>query len=293
MPGATINLFNRNINIQQLHRQLSIVVNVLLVIAIAWLLKEITWQFFPQEVDTPVVNTPVKPVVRSNTQQNFRRLAAAHILGENRAVQAPRPTKAPETKLNLTLKGVLATDPMEMASAIISQGRAGKEEIYGIGDKMKGGVIIKEIHPEYVVLDRRGRLETLKLQKQSGLGNKGFQRSTTSLSPSTRGNTPGQVLKKIRKEILKSPTSFGNYALPVVVKENGKQVGYRLQPQSQGKLLAEMGIQPSDIITQVNGVKLDKPQNGISALRKLSTANQLNLMVKRNGTEVPLNIRLK
>lgn len=32
---------------------------------------------------------------------------------------------------------------------------------------------------------------------------------------------------------MSNPTSFGDYALPVVVKENGKQVGYRLQPQKK------------------------------------------------------------
>ena len=78
-----------------------------------------------------------------------------------------------------------------------------------------------------------------------------------------------------------------------MVKENGKQIGYRLQPQKKGKLLAELGIQSSDVITKINGVKLDKPQNGISALRKLSTAKNLNIVVKRNGAEIPLNISLQ
>jgi len=58
-------------------------------------------------------------------------------------------------------------------------------------------------------------------------------------------------------------------------------------------LLSELGIQKNDVITQINGVRLDKPQNGISALRKLSTAKNLNIMVKRNGMEIPLNISLQ
>ena len=97
----------------------------------------------------------------------------------------------------------------------------------------------------------------------------------------------------IRGDILKNPTSFGDYALPVLVKENGKQVGYRLKPQQKGALLSELGIESNDVITEINGVKLDKPENGISALRKLSTAKNLNIVVKRNGAEVPLNITLQ
>ncbi|MCK4834573.1 MAG: hypothetical protein KAT12_07335, partial [Gammaproteobacteria bacterium] len=105
--------------------------------------------------------------------------------------------------------------------------------------------------------------------------------------------SPAAALKQIRGNILKNPTSFGEYALPVVVKENGKQIGYRLQPQQKGQLLSELGIQANDVITRINGVELNKPQNGISALRKLSTAKNLNIVVKRNGAEVPLNISLQ
>jgi general secretion pathway protein C len=160
-----------------------------------------------------------------------------------------------------------------------------------VGDKMPGGILIKEIHPEYVVLERNGRLETLKLQKISDV--EGFSRSNNSASPSAGARSPAAALKQIRGDILKNPTSFGDYALPVVVKENGRQIGYRLQPQKKGQLLAELGVQSSDVITQINGVKLNKPQNGISALRKLSTAKNLNIVVKRNGAEIPLNISLQ
>ena len=183
---------------------------------------------------------------------------------------------------------------MKMASAIIAQGKNGKEDIYGIGDKMQGGVTIKEIHPEHVILERSGRLETLKLQKISGIG--GLKSSNkpylNSRSMNKRGS-PAAALKAIRTDIMKNPASFGDYALPVVVKENGKQIGYRLKPQQKGHMLSEIGIQSSDVITQINGVKLDKPQNGIAALRKLSTAKNLNIVVKRNGAEIPLNISLQ
>ncbi len=199
--------------------------------------------------------------------------------------------KVPETKLNLTLKGVLAAKPMSRASAIIAKGKSGKEDIFSVGDKMPGGILIKEIHPEYVVLERNGRLETLKLQKVSGVA--GFTRSNNSRSSSARARSPAAALKEIRGDILKNPTSFGDYALPVVVKERGRQIGYRLQPQKKGELLAELGIQSSDVITQINGIKLNKPQNGIKALRKLSTAKNLNIVVKRNGAEIPLNISLQ
>jgi len=294
MPNTLITQLNNPLVLQQLNRRLATIVSLLLIVACAWLLVEITWLFFPQSEDTSSVaqqKTPLR-INKQNQQNNFNKLTAANVFGVSDKAIAQKQTNVPETRLNLTLKGVLAAKPMKMASAIIAQGKNGKEDIYGIGDKMPNGVIIKGIYPEHVVLERGGRLETLKLQKISGVKLGSSRRSYSGNSRYAQGS-PEAALKQIRSNILKNPTSFGDYALPVMVRENGRQIGYRLQPQAKGQLLAELGIQKNDVITQINGVKLDKPQNGIAALRKLSTAKNLNIVVKRNGAEIPLNISLQ
>jgi len=291
MANTLITQLNNPAVLQATNQRLATIVSLLLVVACAYLLVEITWMFFPQE------EAQVKPVQRQNQsiinkqaqQNNFNKLTSANIFGISEKGIVKTQTEVPETRLNLTLKGVLSATPMERASAIIAQGKAGKEDIYSVGDRMPGGVTINEIHPEYVVLERNGLLETLKLQKESGLAD---VKSTRSSRLDSR-KSPASVLKDIRSDILKNPTSFGEYALPVVVKENGKQIGYRLQPQKKGELLSELGIQSTDVITQINGVRLDQPQNGISALRNLSTATNLDIVVKRNGAEIPLNISLQ
>ncbi|MCW8851289.1 MAG: type II secretion system protein GspC [Gammaproteobacteria bacterium] len=299
MANTLIAQLNNPLVLQQINRRLAVIATMLLIIACAWLLVELTWIFFPQgdQSTMPVVQR-TKPLINNQAQQdNFKQLTSANVFGVSEKAALQQQSKAPETKLNLTLKGVLATSPMEMASAIIAQGKNGKEDIYGIGDKMPGGVTIKEIYPEYVVLERSGRLETLKLQKVSGIdgfgsGDTSNLRSGSSSNSYSQGS-PAAALKDIRSNIMKNPTSFGEYALPVVVKENGKQIGYRLKPQQKGQMLSDLGIESDDVITQINGVKLDNQQNGISALRKLSTAKNLNLVVKRNGAEIPLNISLQ
>jgi general secretion pathway protein C len=294
MANALITQLNNPVVLQQLNQRLAAFVSLLLIVACAWLLVEVTWLLFPQddEASLPAQQQSRAPNNEQTQQNSFNQLTTANIFGVSDKVAPQKQVKVPETKLNLTLKGVLAAKPMSRASAIIAKGKSGKEDIFSVGDKMPGGILIKEIHPEYVVLERNGRLETLKLQKVSGVA--GFTRSNNSRSSSSaRAGSPAAALKEIRGDILKNPTSFGDYALPVVVKENGRQIGYRLQPQKKGELLAELGIQSSDVITQINGIKLNKPQNGISALRKLSTAKNLNIVVKRNGVETPLNISLQ
>ena len=294
MANALITQLNNPVVLQQLSQRLAALASLLLIVACAWLLVEVTWLFFPQDDETTLpIQQQNNTQINKQTQQNsFNNLTTANIFGVSDKAVPQKQLKVPETKLNLALKGVLAANPMSRASAIIAKGKSGKEEIFSVGDKMPGGILVKEIHPEYVVLERNGLLETLKLQKISGIG--GLNLSNNRQSRSSAGaRSPAAALKEIRGDILKNPTSFGDYALPVVVKENGKQVGYRLQPQKKGKLLAELGIQSNDVITTINGVKLDNPKNGIVALRKLSSAKQLIIVVKRNGAEIPLNISLQ
>lgn len=301
MANTLITQLNNPAVLQKLNSKGALVTSLLLVIACAYLLAELTWMLVPQEqsteLDMPSASRPVSSTSQS-PQNRVRQLAAANLFGSAQ-VKSVQPATAPETKLNLTLRGVLAATPMELASAIIAQGKAGREDIYSVGDRLPGGVLVKEIHAEHVMLERNGRLETLKLQKETGTddilssGSASQGSGSSRLRSLTSSASPGEALNQIRSEIMKNPTSFADYALPIVVKENGKQIGYRLQPQKKGELLSELGIQSGDVITQINGVKLDKQQNGISALRKLTTARNVNIVVKRNGAEIPLNISLK
>lgn len=288
MANLLITQINSPAALQATNQRLATIVSLLLIVACAYLLVQTTWMIFLPAEPSRAISSQMQPVVANQDRQdNFRKLSAANLFGESDKAVAQTARKAPETKLNLTLRGVLAATPNELASAIIAQGKAGNEDIYSIGDKMSDGVLIKEIHPRYVVLERNGQLETLRLPKESGPD------LLQSNNTEQRFQSTGSALKQIRANILKNPTSFGEYALPVLVKENGKQVGYRLKPQSKGELLSELGIESSDVIIEINGIKLDAQKNALSALRQLSTAKNLDLVVKRNGAEIPLNISLQ
>jgi general secretion pathway protein C len=285
-------LLTRLPQLHALYQRLPIIVSLLLVIACAHALVKITWMLLP-EADTgtaPARPARINVVPVDDSAQTLRRLTGAHLFGETRQTAVAAPTSVPQTRLNLVLRGVIAADPMTRSSAIIAQGTGGNEDAYGVGDKLPGGVSISEVHPENVILDRGGHFETLDLVKDNEVGE---IISTDSDNPSLPPASPGEALRNIRNDILKNPTSFGEYALPVVVKEAGKQVGYRLEPQQKGDMLSSLGLEPQDVITEINGVSLDNPQNGIMALRKLSTSNSINIKVRRNGAEVPLNIQLQ
>jgi len=277
-----------NLNLSQTNKLLPPVITLLLIVACAYLLSQITWALIPGDASpsTPPQRATIASTAKNTQTNNYRHIADAHLFGIfKQSTSTVAKQDAPETRLNLVLKGVLAATPMKLASAIISMGKNGKEDIYGIGDKVSSATV-KEIYPDRVILQRSGRLETLRMPKEF---NSNLIKSTSSSRPGKIDrSSPGSALSDIRKNILKNPTSFGKYAIPVPYKENGKLRGYRLKPQGDRSLFDTVGLEPSDVILAINGVELNNPAKGLKALRNLQRAKQINLTVLRNGAELPL-----
>lgn len=283
-------------------RRLPVVLNVVLIIGCAQLLSEVIWMLVDDSdsnitsVMAPVSTSTTSKPDDKNSGQAFRTLSSAHLFGiaETRTV-AMKSENAPDTKLNLVLRGVLSAGTPEIASAIIARGENGQEEIYGIGDKIPGGVTLREIHPEHVILEIQGRLETLRMIKDKGAEEIITEPSSTAPSGPVQplSASASNSLKNIRQDLVSNPASFTKYAMPIVVRENGKQIGYRLQSQQNSTLLTQAGLEQSDVITSINGTRLDNMQNSMKVLNELRTANQVSITVRRNGAEIPLNIQLQ
>lgn len=280
---------------QKLNQALPIVFNILLILAISYALAQLTWLLAPEESEVyaqPTRSSNAHLASKQSAQQSLiQQIPQSHLFGKYEAtITQAVETVAPDTRLNLVLKGVFASNPMDRASAIISMGKRGKENVYGIGDKISAATI-REIHPDRIILERSGRFETLRLPKEFGSAPL-VKTKNRKASGSTRPKTPGQVLGNIRKKIIQNPTSFGQYAIPIPYNVNGKLKGYRLQPQKDRALFDEVGLKSTDVVIGINGVKLDNPANGLKALRALQSAKQVNITVLRDGVEMPLSFEI-
>ncbi len=282
---------SKSLDMQKLNRYLPMLFNILFILASTYTLSQLTWLLVPSSSQTlaPMQtrhSTSTQDI--SAEQEKIRQIPQAHLFGiyESQSV-TPVQTDAPETKLNLVLKGLLAATPMTHASAIIALGKNGQEDIYGIGDRVSSATV-KEIHTDRVILERNGRFETLRLPKEFSQNTLIETSSSNNLPPST----PGEMLSDIRQKILKNPTSFGDYAIPIPYNQNGKLKGYRLQPQGDSALFNQLGLDPKDVIIKLNGIDLNNPNNGLQAIRKLQNAKQVDITVLRNGAEIPLHFEI-
>jgi general secretion pathway protein C len=106
-----------------------------------------------------------------STPKNYN-IAGFKLFGDASAPAKKAPViteELPETTLKLTLSGVMAGKDNRQASALI-EGPDRQTRNYRVDEEVPGGAILKEVHPDRVVLERAGRLENLIFEDTRPIG---------------------------------------------------------------------------------------------------------------------------
>lgn len=285
----------------QLLERLPWILAALLIAALGYRMAELTWRVVPitesEEIIPPepaVATTQIaKPVIGASISQS-------NLFGRVEIAVAPKVEEqavVPETRLNLTLLGVISSSTVGTAKAIISDA-SGNEEYYSVGMQVPGGASLEEIHADYVMLKRNNRLEMLRLPADESAGMPGGgigappsmgtapQAGRRVLPPNTMGTdnrSTGAMLHEYRDALNQDPQSVMDLVRAEPVREGDKLIGYRVSPGRDRQLLSRFGLRAGDVVTMVNGVRLDNPLKGLEIIQNLQTAGQVNIEVMRNG----------
>lgn len=277
--------------------QVARLVNILLVIWLAWLLAGLGWLLFPEPDNLPQAqpgtNAPA-PVQRRESRIDEQQIAAWHIFGvagEDKQVEQPAAVDAPDTSLKLTLRGVFASDDPGDARAIVGD-PGGVEKHYSIGDPLPGNARLTEIYPDRIILERNGRYETLRLPRDLTPSQNTAARSLPQ-APSTGGTVDkAAAFARYRNEVRENPTTFLNYVRATPARQDGRFIGFRLQAGRERGALKELGLEPGDIVTSINGVQIDSPAKGMQAMQALGEGDNVSVTLLRGGQETSLSLVL-
>lgn len=287
-------------------KQLTQAVIVLLALYLIAYAAELTWRLIPQPEQASLANTnntTVTSVRKSESPKaNLSSIHRLHLFGEvgKKPVEvAPVVEDAPETKLSLTLTGLVASTTSDNGAAIIEH--RGSQNTYGVGEKVEGtSAVVAEVRADRIILNNSGRMETLMLD--------GVDKTTSSLSTS-RQNTNKQIAKtpkpktrntrKLNKDTIKaatalrsSPGKFTDFIAIQPYRAGGKLAGYKVNPGKDTSLFKAAGLQPNDILTEINGLDLSDMKQSMQAMQMLRTATSLDITVSRAGQPVSLNLEL-
>ncbi|MGM0593460.1 MAG: type II secretion system protein GspC [Pseudomonadota bacterium] len=268
--------------------------NLALVILLAYTLADTTWLFLhggdiPHSVVGSVATSP--EVAGAQERRSLSELAQWHLLGEAGSTPqtAPQPVEAPETQLNLKLKGLFAVDNPDSAMAIIAAD--GRDELsYRVGQNVSGAAIVHQILHDRVILKRGERFETLMLPKElleEGVGASAPETSSSSSSGPVR-SLPG-----LRDRIMQDPQQAMSMIQARPVKEGGELKGYRVSPGKERALFARAGLRPNDVVTQVNGVSLSDTAELGKVMQQFRNSPRVELTVERGGRPLTLSLDLK
>jgi len=278
------------------HPRLPGAVASLLVVVLGLQLAGVTWSLLPA---APAAHAPAAMPAQDHAGAGpaatdpAGELAALHLFGNapssaDATGASTAPEDAPETQLNLTLRGVYAPGGGD-GIAIIAAG-GGAEHVYATGDTVAGGARIRGVYGDRVVLERSGHLETLRMKTaEAATGGPGG--GARAAAPSADEQRIAQRAREIRQRLLSNPMELARMVRFQPYVQDGQLLGYRIQPRAaDARLLGDLGLRPSDVITEINGIPLNDPGQANQALQALRDAQMINVTVLRDGAQRTMSI---
>jgi general secretion pathway protein C len=275
---------------------------LLLIVLLAYTLADLTWQLAPtpsppSAADAARYTPQALPVAATKRDEAGSRLTGWDLFGapQPQAAAPEQPIEAPDTTLNLTLRGLVHAEDQQRARAIIASGN--NELQYPVGARLPGNAELAAIHPDRVILLHRGRYETLRLPRD-GLGDapppppaaaRGGRGAPPTASPAEETPTS---LQAIREQAMTNPAMLADLIQITPVSEDGSFVGFQLAPGRNRQMLGQFGLRQGDVVTSVNGIVLDNPMKGMEALNALQTADEVTLTVLRQGREHTMTLQV-
>lgn len=256
-----------------------------LVLAIAYQLSALTWALlstvapsvptFVARADPPSRQPPVL--------STFATLESSRLFGE--VSEKPAPIReavvdAPDTTLSLSLLGIVARDGDPNGQAIISGGR-GQEDIH-VGQAIDdaSGTTLHSVYADRVLLERGGRLETLRLPKEIAGGGAVRRAPSRPSEPVAAEGTS----ESLRTTLARKAAELSEIVRPTPYQQQGKVIGFRVNPGPDREGFEALGFVPGDIVTDINGIVLDDLSRGLQAFQALGEATMANVTVLRDGS---------
>ena len=287
----------------------------LLIIYVAFLAAKITWLLLDSDKPVNTINSmPAQQTTTEKAKINLSALKKLNLFGEyNKTEEAPKveieqAEDAPETKLNLTLTGAVASNDNSIAAAVIESN--GKQATYGINEQITGTrASLAKVFHDRVLIKVNGRHETLMLdgfryQKNSnktpsvtkstrkGTNNKQSSFTSPKVVDQRNNKRLNQSAKKLKEDLSADPGKITDHLRISPKRQGGNIIGYSLMPGKNGEFFSASGLKSGDVAIQINGYDLTEPRNAAQALQELKEQSEVSLVVDRNGdiTEILFSI---
>jgi general secretion pathway protein C len=261
-------------------RRLAAGLSVLLAVLLAWLLAKVFWLLLAPGSQQAVIAAAPRANQPSQSMERIE-LDRYHLFGENEInATVAAFHDAPETALNLALRGIISSSDPESGFAIIVAG--GRQAVYGVGQDVPGGAEVRGVYPDRVVLFHAGRYETLRLPVE-GPGAVDTRTIPVSGEPPAPAVAAGASIADWKGKLSLNLDTAAQYSLIPV-----RSGGYRLFLSRDARQMVKLGLRNGDVIRSANGIPLNSQGDVEQVIGKVLSGETLTLLIERDGAEMSL-----
>jgi general secretion pathway protein C len=231
-----------------------------------------------------------------------RNLFNASLLAPQQPVVVEEDLEA--SKLPLGLLGTLASSDPQLSWAAVEDRETGKYLVLQPEDELKGGQAqVMRIERMRLVLSENGTLRELTFDDDAGPGGAPRARRATGSAgrsaaarrrPTRRRPTPRATPQpEGLEEALRNPAQLFSQAriLPKRT-EDGEMMGLEVNAIKPGSLFEEIGIENGDVITELNGIKINSPEESARIMMEFAEATEFTITVQGSEGIETLNVTL-
>ncbi len=150
-------------------------------------------------------------------------------------------------------------------------------QTYVGGAVLVNGARIKEIYPDYIVLEKEGRTARLYVDHS----NSGTPPSSQSSSVASLLQVGGQSPPPLAEA--NSRSALTDYVRPSPVYDGSVMVGMEVYPGDRAAVFTQLGLKPGDLITSVEGVPLTDPSTAWNMVNSLVDGVVVSASIKRGS----------
>lgn len=259
-------------------------IEVALVVALAVFVAKIVWLAIEPggavSLPQPLVQSP-----RAAADESRRALVGdpTLLVTRNPFARGAEPVAdvpdAPETKLNLVLKGVRASaNGTGVAMIVMPNNRL---HIFAPGETILDGVVLDRVYGDRVTLRKDDQIEALLMasggDRLAVLSNPGDSADPVRQTSSGQGRDDALIST--------TATSFLTNLVINPVHRGQDFIGYEVGSRGDVDLLEQSGLQAGDIIVAIDGVPVGTSAPGDLAMR-LASSTTVHLRIDRGGRQI-------
>jgi len=262
---------------------------------------------------------PYKYYAANILMRNLFNIPSTKVYYEKNEREKTFPSKGksnlPTTNLKLALKGTVVTQSEGGSWAIIEILPQRKQRLYRKGE-LVWGAKIEAIERRKIILRKGDAQEVLFLNGREKTGRVSYERKKVATLRRFYNRRKESYQKQKKKElssvaspkvelgkiVVNKKTKFfdlvnqakqiliGNSITPYFV--DGKLSGYQIRALSSNNPLFKLGIRKGDIIKEVNGVVIDKPEKIINAYLSSKNTHEIEVVIERQGKKEVLRYKI-